>query len=327
MIFIISEKEDHSTSEVIQWLNYYKSKFVRVNEGDQLCLRTIKISNKKECQLILNSKERGDINLSEISAVWYRRGGLKFKTPNVDFIQNLELKQQVIRHLIRENNILEDYLQYLLYAIPHIGTFSTRGVNKLVLLDLARQLNIEIPDTFIVSDHKPLDYSQRFITKSISEVFTPKIQGKDFITYTEAINHLPRTSTFFPSLFQTQIDKEADIRVFILRDKVYSMAIMSQGNKQTMIDFRKYLSVNPNRHFQFKLPSEIERKLIELLKRAKLETASVDMILTRDGRFVFLEANPISQFSMTSKPCNTFLEREFALTLIELSKQNSNEKR
>jgi hypothetical protein len=51
------------------------------------------------------------------------------------------------------------------------------------------------------------------------------------------------------------------------------------------------------------------------------------MILTKDGRFVFLEANPIGQFGMTSKPCNFFLEREIALSLMDLSKQMPYEKR
>ena len=327
MILIVSEKEDHSTSEVIQWLIYYKAKFVRVNKGDSLTLRNVQISNHKDCKFVLLSKERGEIDLDNISAIWYRRGGLHFHLPNLDFIEYKDLKQQAIHHLKNENNILEDYIQYLLKMIPHIGTYSTRGVNKLVLLDIARKLGIDIPDTYIVSERDILNSSEKMITKSISEIFTPTTKNGRYITYTEALKQKPRTSSFFPSLFQTQIEKEADIRIFILRDKVWSMAIRSQENAQTMVDFRKYLSVDPNRHFPFKLPSALEQKLVELLKRARLETASVDMILTKDGRFVFLEANPIGQFGMTSKPCNTYLEREFARTLMDLSKQKPYERR
>ena len=327
MILIVSENEDHSTSEVIQWLIYYKAKFVRINKDDSLIIRKVQISNNKDCKFVLLSKERGGIDMSNITAIWYRRGSLHFHLPNIDFIQDNNLKQQAIRHLKNENNILEDYLQYLLYAIPHIGTYSTRGVNKLILLYQARELGIDIPDTYIVTEINQLPDSEKLITKSISEIFTPETRNGRYITYTEALHHKPRTPTFFPSLFQTHIEKEADIRIFILRDKVWSMAIRSQSHMQTMVDFRKYLSVNPNRHFPFKLPSVIEQKLVELLKRVRLETASVDMILTKDGRFVFLEANPVGQFGMTSTPCNAYLEREFALTLIELSKQNSYERK
>jgi ATP-GRASP peptide maturase of grasp-with-spasm system len=254
------------------------------------------------------------------------QGWLAIFLPKLDFIEYKDLREQTIFHLKNENFILEDYLQYLLYAIPHIGTYSTRGVNKLVLLDLARKLGIDIPETYIVSERSLLDDSEKLITKSISEIFTPNTKNGRYITYTEALKRKPRTSKFFPSLFQTHIDKEADIRIFILRDKVCSMAIRSQEHAQTMVDFRKYLSVNSNRHFPFKLPSALEQKLIELLKKARLETASIDMILTKDGRFIFLEANPIGQFGMTSKPCNAYLEREIALTLMELSKQRPYER-
>ena len=181
MILIISENEDHSTSEIIQWLIYFKAKFVRVNKGDSLTLRIVQISNSKVCKFVLLSRERGEINIDHITAIWYRRGGLNFHLPNIDFIQDKELEQQVLRYLKNEHNILEDYLQYLLYAIPHIGTYSTRGVNKLVLLDLARKLGIDIPDTCIITEQGLIDNSEKQITKSISEVFSPETKNGKYI--------------------------------------------------------------------------------------------------------------------------------------------------
>ncbi|MCB9355610.1 MAG: hypothetical protein H6575_13660 [Lewinellaceae bacterium] len=88
MILIVSENEDHSTSQVIQWLIYYKAKFVRVNKGDTLTLQGVHISNNKVCRFVFLSKERGKIDLGDITAIWYRRGGLHFHLPNIDFIQN-----------------------------------------------------------------------------------------------------------------------------------------------------------------------------------------------------------------------------------------------
>ena len=48
----------------------------------------------------------------------------------------------------------------------------------------------------------------------------------------------------------------------------------------------------------------------------KLETGSLDLIKTPDGRIVFLEVNPVGQFGMISKPCNYHLERKVAEFLI-----------
>jgi len=322
MILVISQKDDHNTSEVIQWLLYYKARFIRINRGDRLTLRRVSISGEQGCHFVLLSNEHGEINLGDISTVWYRRGEIQFHLPKLKFIKNTDLRRQVFQYLKNESKILEDYLQNLLYAIPHIGTYELRSVNKLFVLDEARKLGIEIPDTSIVSDKKFLDNSGKLITKCISEVFTPTTDDGKFMTYTESVNITKLKSAFFPSLFQTLVEKEADIRIFILQDKVYSMALRSQEHPQTRIDFRKYPSENPNRHLSFKLPFALEQKLIKLMYAIKLETASIDMVFTKDGRFVFLEANPIGQFGMTSRPCNYFLEREIALSLINLSKQS-----
>ena len=46
-----------------------------------------------------------------------------------------------------------------------------------------------------------------------------------------------------------------------------------------------------------------------------LETGSLDLVKTIDGRLVFLEVNPVGQFGMVSIPCNYHLERNIAAAL------------
>jgi ATP-GRASP peptide maturase of grasp-with-spasm system len=292
--------------------------YIRVNRGDKLTLRKATINNDCDWDVVILSKNR-EIKLVDVRAIWYRRGELHFQLPHLNFIENEELRQQTFEYLKHENKILEDFLQYLLHAIPHIGTQEYRGVNKLIVLSEAKKLGIEIPETFIITEKKLFDTSQKKITKAISEVYNPTMGDRKFATYTEIVNKSNLKSTFFPSLFQNLVEKEADIRVFIIQGAVYSMAIRSQSASQTKIDFRKYLSKNPSRNFPFNLPKILEKKLAVLMKRIKLETASIDLIFTKDEKFIFLEANPIGQFGMTSKPCNYFLEREIALNLINLS--------
>lgn len=36
MILILSEELDTSTNEIIDWLNYYKKDFIRINYEDQI---------------------------------------------------------------------------------------------------------------------------------------------------------------------------------------------------------------------------------------------------------------------------------------------------
>jgi D-alanine-D-alanine ligase-like ATP-grasp enzyme len=91
------------------------------------------------------------------------------------------------------------------------------------------------------------------------------------------------------------------------------MAIFSQNDEQTKIDFRKYNHLKPNRNVPFMLPPEIEKKLIQLSKKIGVNCGSIDMIVTSNNDFVFLEINPIGQFGMVSTPCNYVLNEKIAL--------------
>lgn len=48
----------------------------------------------------------------------------------------------------------------------------------------------------------------------------------------------------------------------------------------------------------------------------KLNCGSVDMVLTKDNQYIFLEVNPIGQFSQVSIPANYLIEKEIAKYLL-----------
>lgn len=125
--------------------------------------------------------------------------------------------------------------------------------------------------------------------------------------------------TFFPSLFQKHIKKSADIRIFYLLGECYSMAIMSQENIKTRVDFRHYDEENPNINIPYELDTITKQKINILMNQIGLETGSIDMILTNDGKLIFLEVNPVGQFNMVSVPCNYNLEKKFAAQLVKLA--------
>jgi D-alanine-D-alanine ligase-like ATP-grasp enzyme len=95
------------------------------------------------------------------------------------------------------------------------------------------------------------------------------------------------------------------------------MAMFSQKDEKTKIDFRHYDSTNPTRYVPFKLPEELEKKLDKLMRQVNLNTGSIDMILTEKNEYIFLEVNPIGQYGMTSVPCNYYLNKIIANYLIK----------
>lgn len=114
------------------------------------------------------------------------------------------------------------------------------------------------------------------------------------------------------SVFQEKLDKELEIRTFFLNGKCYSMAIFSQLDSQTSVDFRKYNLTTNNRNVPYQLSRMLEEKITKLMDELKLNTGSIDIIKTKDGRYVFLEVNPVGQYGMTSFPCNYHLDRKIA---------------
>ena len=114
------------------------------------------------------------------------------------------------------------------------------------------------------------------------------------------------------------IKKDYEVRVFYLLGKLYSMAIFSQNDDQTKVDFRKYNSEKSNRNIPYKLPNEIEEKICKLMEHLNLNCASLDLIKDVNSEYILLEINVTGQFGMVDFPCNYGLHKKVAETLIKL---------
>lgn len=90
---------------------------------------------------------------------------------------------------------------------------------------------------------------------------------------------------------------------------MYTMAIFSQLDPDSTLDFRE-VDVNgahPNRMAPYKLPRIVRLKIDKLMKKLKLESGSIDMIVTPDNEYYFLEVNPVGQFNFVSELCNYYI--------------------
>lgn len=309
MVLIISDEYDLSTSQVIEYLNYYNIKTIRINPKDKLVLNSGIISNEKiDFHFTLNDKI--EFNISEIHFYWYRRGSI---------IIHLEKESVSIPdigwYLIKEYSKFEEFLNYFLRGKPSLGNIKNVGINKLKVLVTAQQNGLNIPQTIFVSEKKQIPQNSRYISKGIFSTINLKYKNKEFIGLTKeitknTINLLP--DTFVLSMIQNRIEKKYEIRTFYLEGKFFSMAIFSQNNDKTKEDFRDYDNQNPNRVIPYNLSSDIEKKLINIFTQLNIKTCSCDLIKDINDKIIFLEINPVGQFGMTSYPCNYYLEKEIA---------------
>jgi len=326
LILILSVDKDDSTNQVIDWINALGKDFYRIN-GDELLDHNfvIKIDTNEPKTIFSFSNvlvPKKLIKSKYYKVVWFRR----WATPH-NFVHNFKpfsLKNQITQYCQRESNGLSNIFYQSLKHCDWLNHPSELEINKLSVLEEAKKVGLIIPNTLVCSTKTELiafkKSNGRIISKSIRDpvffntggnvysIYTYEIQDEDI----EVINDF-----FFPSLFQELIEKEYELRIFYLDKVFYSMAIFSQANTQTKVDFRHYDHVKPNRRVPYLLPKSIQKKLIELMKILNMSCGSIDMIKKNDGDYVFLEVNPVGQFGMVSFPCNYFLEKKVSESLIK----------
>ncbi len=323
MVLIFSKSEfEISTESVIDWIQSAGHLWKRINGVDleNYPLRICLDNNSDTIEI------NGHIlNREEIKVIWFRRWHDTLPYKELRAYED-EASYQVKAHFGLERRKLRQLLFDTFEEVMWLS-YPNERFNKFLALRKAKKVGLEIPATYILNNRKELESvlgkDKRFITKSISD--SPiYFSGKDaYLLYTSLF--MPDTieieyEMFFPTLFQSCIDKEYELRIFYLGGVCYSMAIFSQQDDDTKHDFRVYNKTKPNRYVPYKLPDVIEIKIAALMRELNLETGSIDMIKSTIGKYIFLEVNPDGQFGMTSAPCNYFLEKRIANYLITKDK-------
>lgn len=324
MILIITNKFDDSTNSVMDWISFFGFQFKRI-DSDQLWINNLSMSalicNQEENSVKKNSKV-----LSEIDSVWFRKN---ISQPFIDQLSayatngNKAIDSTLLLHLLNEYSFGKRGIYSCIKQNSKRVLGSISYMSKIETLNIAKALGIEVPNTLITTSKNELqmffDKYRQIITKPIVDtaIYTKQIDDKlfSFLSYTEEIDreiiaNLP--DQFFPSLFQEKLQKDFEIRSFYLNKRFYTMAIFSQNDEQTMVDFRKYNRNNNNRNVPYQLSHSLEKKIVKLMQALGLNTGSLDIVKTKDGRLVFLEVNPTGQYAMTSNPCNYHLDRKIA---------------
>lgn len=330
MICILSQSHLEPTTEaVMSWLRAWDIPFIRLNGSD--------IDKANGPVLTLNNGDfdirlqidGATINLKQIRAVWYRRWAYNNKYRKSPLFTNKSHKidYNVVAtslHIFRELEGVSNFLFSAADSAEWLGDPVTAAPNKLDVLRAAAKVGLDIPDTIVTTDRDEVRHfsekHKQIVTKPISDLLLCVFDDSLFITYTAVLTEkLLQEGCWtgaFPSLFQERLKKSYEIRVFYLDGKCYSMAMFTQNESQTQVDFRKYSYSRPARTVPYQLSKTIEDKLCLLMDALHLDTGSIDMIRTVDGRDVFLEVNPVGQFGMVSSPCNYRLERKVAESLV-----------
>lgn len=100
--------------------------------------------------------------------------------------------------------------------------------------------------------------------------------------------------TLTPGVFQENVRKQIELRVTIIGDEIFTAEIDSQAQERTKQDWRHYDV--PMLISESTLPDDIASRCFQLVRSYGLNFGAIDLILTPDGRYIFLEINPNGQW-------------------------------
>jgi glutathione synthase/RimK-type ligase-like ATP-grasp enzyme len=101
----------------------------------------------------------------------------------------------------------------------------------------------------------------------------------------------------------------------VIGKRVFAVAIDSQSQKEARHDWRRS-EVQQLPHSPFTLPVDIESKCVDLVEALGLAFGAIDLVLTPEGEFVFLEINPNGQWAWIQQVCPTMPLREALADLL-----------
>lgn len=309
MILIIAEYLDYPTTDVISWLHSFDKKVFFISNQE-----TVNVSIHGVNSITFFIRDTS-FTLNDIEAVWFRRDRIKLNNVPMNDIDDSFLRQYHFGAM----TTIESFINYLLVnKVPCLGNPERINVNKLKVLERAKRIGLNIPKTMLADNRNEVKAyfgDAPFITKLLTPLRNIKHQDKMLNFLTFACDDANMSETFSLSLFQERIEKSLEVRVLYVKGTIYSKAIFSQRDEQTKEDYRNYNRQRPNREVPFQLPPLIEEQVHKLMAECELNMGTLDFIVTKDDTFIFLEINPVGQFTELSYNCNYHAEHHIAQLL------------
>ncbi|UCH95273.1 MAG: MvdD family ATP-grasp ribosomal peptide maturase [Candidatus Aminicenantes bacterium] len=253
-------------------------------------------NNKKKCVVI--SGPEGELNLEEITGIWYRRVQLGDKIPKT---MDPELrKASILETRTVFFGFLESADTFVLDPVSKIRIAS----HKQLQLQIAKRVGLEIPRT--LTTNKPEEVREFFstckngmITKMLTS-FSVHEGEKEKVVFTNLVKAGDLEDldglSYCPMTFQENVPKELELRITIVGNQVFAASLDSKASQLAQNDWRRDGLGLIDCWKAYSLPPGIKTKLLQLMDCMGLNYGAVDMIVTPDNRHVFLEINPAGEF-------------------------------
>lgn len=299
-ILLITTKADIAADYVVLKLTAQTADFYRINT-DEFPLAASSTVGMKRGNLLPTwswSVGRGErICLDGVKSIWFRRHRLP--------VLPSEMDDAHIEYCLRESDWFFRGALYTRQAVWMSDPVKTRQAeSKIHQLSTAQTIGFRIPKTIFTNDAELVraffdEHSGRIVAKPVrlgyfdygdrqTSVFTSEVHRDDLQN--------DQSIQIAPVIYQELIPKVFDIRVTIVGDDIFVAAIDSQSIPSARIDWRRS-ETDDLGHSVHSLPPVVAQRCVALLHQLGLRFGALDLVLTPEGEYVFLEINPNGQWA------------------------------
>jgi glutathione synthase/RimK-type ligase-like ATP-grasp enzyme len=315
-IVIVTEEFDPHADDVLMVLREMGHEPARVHTADIPQHTSLSLSyDGTSWKNILQTRTR-TIPLEEVRSIWWRRP-TRFQLPETLTPDEEAFSRSEVAHA---HMGMWEMLEHSCYWVSFPANIR-KASHKISQLELASRLGLEVPRTLVINDpdrvrpfyeacnrqmiyktigNSLLSLARARSSKAGQQKYNRQHLNENFscAIYTTPIREqdLAQIDTIrlAPGFFQEYIPKQVELRVTVIGDDIFTAELHSQVHEETQYDWRHYEVDVPT--YEHQLPVEIAEKCLALTKAYGLHFSTSDLIVTPDGRYVFLEMNPNGQF-------------------------------
>jgi glutathione synthase/RimK-type ligase-like ATP-grasp enzyme len=243
---------------------------------------------------------RGRLSLDDVSAVFYRCDCATLRLPDTMDPEHRRLCFEAVR-------VSVEGLRAAL-PVPWLDDpFDVhRADNKPMQLAAARRVGLATPRTLITN--RPSDVRAfarscggEIIVKMVTSTGWLEVDGDLQRIHTNVVSEKELASLEgleqSPMIFQERVPKAIELRVTAVGRRFFTASVDSQRAAASQVDWRRDQASIAWTWKPHRLPRTIAARLRALLACFSLRFAAIDMIVTPDGRYVFLELNPFGDYA------------------------------
>jgi hypothetical protein len=293
MILVITHRRGFEADFIIDALRNRAVPVCRFNYDEYPAEARLTLRWQGETNRAWVTRRGREVPEGDISVAWFHRPGIFQFHPN---LQGLAL--QMAR--AETDMALAGFWECAPWAWVQHPAAVAQATNKLNQLVVAERLGFKVPSTLVTNN---INHAITFLNKCdngaiIKDMDTQfiDIQGVNHMSWTRPIAKEKLRSVGIPGgipiCIQEAVPKHIEIRATVVGEQVFPIAIDSQQDPETRYDSRKGPLTEIAGHFAAtELPPVVAHRCAHLLHHFGLDYGAIDLILTPDGEYVFLELN------------------------------------